>query len=442
MTVDTTDVAGSRITNGTANAQPMLSESRWAAGADNTTQQNGFASVVSAAPNPIAPVARGWSAAPQGSQGPPAQVPPPTQPFVWGAASLVSAQSGQSAQASGWGILGQQSMAQPQPQTASASNGSGWDSVGATRWAQNQPDSGFGSFPPAVGFRSAPVRAPPSNAGSNWAQQSTQIPQGPPTQQPALGTTPGDFYDQSAQGAAPTAPVINGQLAQSSGGWGNAAAAQNHAGLTPSAGHVRIPSQSISDVEMTGGDSILDTPIGNLNLSDPVNQVLTAMPSLSENRWSTPSWNAPSATGFGRPSQSPPARQQSTINRVVELDGQPLTETAPAGFGSMNSQNVARANTTTGPPQSQPFGAPLNVVEFNNRIAQELVQATMRGNSTAQPTQSLQPTQQAQPGSYGPANLQNAGYAVNRTMPGWSNENTASKKEYKVQYLKDSRWAH
>jgi hypothetical protein len=188
----------------------------------------------------------------------------------------------------------------------------------------------------------------------------------------------------------------------------------------------------MSDVEMTG--AILDTPVGNLSLSgDPMNQVLTAMPTLAQSRWATP--NA-SATAFGGRSQP-----QASISRTFETPRQPLSETAPGGFSYINTHNQATPPTSNGwptptapvqsaaPTQSQPF-IPFNLADFNQRVAAELQQVSMRASL---------PTQPAQPAGFGPAHLRDAPQNINRPTPGLATENAPPKK---VQYLKDSRWAH
>jgi hypothetical protein len=440
--VDAPNMAGNTsMTNNTANAQPMLFESRWAPAA-YTAQLDGFASAFSATPAPTAPTNPGWGTTSQGSQHQPAQGPPSTQHPGWGVAStapVVNNQPSQS-QSSGWGASVQQTAFQSQP--TPAKNGGGWDTAGTTRWAQLQLDAGSGSgtLTQAAGFGSAPI--PPSNTGDFSNTTPTQ----------------GGF----CWGTAPTAPVQKAQDASgwgqqtiaavqpipaNNGGWDNGVSAQNPDTLAPTSGHTRIPSQSMSDVEMTGGNSLLDTPVGDLNLSnDPMNQVLDAMPSLADSQWATPSWNAPNgpATAFGRHSQG--YAQISTSNRPFETGRQPLSETAPGGINTQINQTHATPGNgwpdSTVPPQAQPFAAPFNVAEFNNRVTQELMQATRSGSTPAQPAQPLQPVQRSQPAGYGPPHLRNAPQGVNRTIPGRPTENAPTKKEDKVQYLKDSRWAH
>jgi hypothetical protein len=399
--VDAPNMAGNTsMTNNTANAQPMLFESRWAPAVD-TAQSNGFAFAFSATPAPSAPTT------------------------------------------SGWGASVQQTAFQSQPTLAKT--GGGWDTAGTTRWAQLQlgAGSGSGTLTQAAGFGSAPV--PPSNTGDFSNTTPTQ----------------GGF----CWGMAPTAPVQKAQAASgwgqqttaaaqpitaNNGGWDNGVSAQNPDTLAPTSGHTRIPSQSTSDVEMTGGNSLLDTPVGELNLSnDPMNQVLNAMPSLADSQWATPSWNAPNAPATASGRQSQGHAQISTSNRPFETGRQPLSETTPGGFSYNNTQiNQTHATPGSGwpnstvPPQAQPFAAPFNVAEFNNRVTQELMQASRSGSTLAQPAQPLQPVQRPQPAGYGPPHLRNAPQGVNRTIPGRPTENAPPKKEDKVQYLKDSRWAH
>jgi len=433
------------MTNNTANAQPMLFMSRWAPAAD-TAPLNGFASAFSATPAPTAPTNPGWGATSQGLQHQPAQGRPSTQHPGWGVAStapVVNIQPSQS-QSSGWGASVQQTAFQSQ--LTPAENGSRWDTAGTTRWAQLQLDAGSGSgtMTPATGFGSGLV--PPSNTG-DFSNTTT------PTQ--------GSF----GWGTAPTAPVQKAQAASgwgqqtiaaaqpipaNNGGWDSGVPAHNPDTLAPTSGHTRIPSQSMSDVEMTGDISLLDTPVGDLNLSnDPMNQVLKAMPSLADSQWATQSWNSPNAPATASDRHSQGHAQISASNRPFETGRQPLSETAPGGFSYINTQiNQTHATPGNGwpnstvPPQAQSFAVPFNVAEFNNRVTQELLQTTRSGSTPAQPAQPLQPAQRPQPTGYGPPHLQNAPQGVNRTILGRPTENAPPKKENKVQYLKDSRWAH
>lgn len=365
--------ANLNMADNTANAQPLLAESCWAPAA-NTAPQNGFASAFSAPAATTAPPASVW-----GGQ----QLVTRYQPTAGnsGRGSAPGAQLPTPA-ASGWGDPAQQVVVPSQP--VPANKGGGWDTAGSTRWTQTQTAVDVASAPPArdAGFGSVPVQTPPSNTG----------------------------------------------------GWG-AAPAQVPATHAPSSGHVLEPSESMSDVEMTG--AILDTPVGNLNLSgDPMNQVLTAMPTLAQSRWATP--NA-SATAFGGRSQTQVST--STFHRAFDTARQPLSETAPGGFSYINTQNQATATINNGwptstapvqsaaPAQSQPF-VPFNIAEFNQRVTAELQQVSMRASIPAQP---------AQPAGFGPAHLRDAPQNINRSIPGMSTENAPPKK---VQYLKDSRWAH
>ncbi|KAE9367876.1 hypothetical protein N431DRAFT_471270 [Stipitochalara longipes BDJ] len=540
--VNISNTAGNSSMNDTAaNAQPMLSESRWASGGDNTAQKRVFAPAFSTAPTPTAPAAPGLGASVQ--QAVVSSRPVPLD-NGWGPSAASSQVTPAS---SGWG---QSQMIEPQAQAVPANSSSGWDTVGNNRWTQAQPDHGFGNALPAqtsdFGSGSAQVQATSSNAngfgnastaqfggfGSGPAQggtsqfngfgsapltQSAGFGSGPaqgqplsstasgfasvtPTQSGGFGSGPAQIQATSSNtngfigastaqstgfGSAPaqagpfntgnswgpqpgasqspsapqsgwgatshgfqasSAPFMVAQAtqAQSSGGWGKVAS-QNPAAHGPSSGHTRIPSQSMSDVEMTGGNSILDTPIGNLDISNPTNQALTAMPTLADSRWATPSWNAPqeSTTAFGRPSQGP--AQVSAANRPFEPVRRPLSETAPGGFSFINTQSAtpttvnnswstaAASVPPTTPAQSHPFGN-FNLADFNNRVARELAQVGTHAQS-AQPSHAQAP-------DYGPAHLRPAPQNINRANPTRSVENIVLKKEEKVQFLKDSRWAY
>ena len=285
---------------------------------------------------------------------------------TWGTAPATPA-------ATGWIAPVQQAV--PASQPGVANNGNSWDTAGYSRWTQAQPASATDIVPPAqnAGFGSHPVQAHPSNTG----------------------------------------------------GWGTAPAQTPKAPARPSS-HARIP----SDVEMTGANSILDEPISNLDLfNDQMNQMLTAMPTLADSRWADPT--------SSRSSHAPAST--SSVNHAVETGRQPLSETTTSGFWYNNTQNQAPATSSGWPntapvqpvaaPQAQPFPNQ-NIADFNQRITNEINQANMLVDVSAQPSQPLGP---------GPAHLRHAPQNINRATPRVSTENTPPKR---VQYLKDSRWAH
>jgi len=484
MAVDASNIAGTPDMNVTAaNAQPMLSESRWASGGDSTVQQKTFASAFSTVPTPPTSADPGWGASVQQPVATPQQ---PPRDNGWGP----TATSSQVASSSGW-IQTQMQQAPSAPANSSA----GWDTVGNNRWTQGQPDQAFGSAAPTqsagFGFGPAQVQATPSNAGGFGGASTAQAggfgsgpaqgqsassytggfgsaapvqtagfasvpaqaipfpllnPQGTPAQQSGWGAASYGFQGPSAQGVALAAPNITAQAqAQSSAGWGNVAS-HNPTAVGPS-GHTRIPSQSMSDVEMTGGNPVLDPPVGNLNASNPVNQVLPELPTLADSRWPTPSWNTPqaAATGFGRPSQGP--AQSSAGNGQFETMGQPLTETGTGNLSFINAQNgvpatgnngwsTAAASLSAIAPAKPRLVRSINLANFNDQVARELRQVDTNARA-ANP-----PPQPAVDPAYGPAHLRPAPQIINRTLQARTAENVQPGKEEKVQTLKDSRWAY
>ena len=464
--VDTTNMAGNPNVGvvTTADTQPMLSESRWASGGNNTAQQNGFASAFPTAAAPKVSGASGWGAS---AQQPVAlsQPVPVNNSAGWDMAGnnrwtkaqpdhgFGSAATTQSAgfgsgpthvqdtslniggydgapptQSAGFGSAPVQG--QPGPSntngfgSATVAHSAGFGSEQAPVQALSSNVGGFGSANPvqSAGFASVPAQAIPFNTLNNWGQPLVW--QSASAQQSGGGAPSQGLQASAAQGM--TAPVSQ---APSSSGWGNVAN-QNPAANGPTSGHTRILSQSMSDVEMTSGNSILDTPVGNLDSTDPDNRVLTAMPTLADSRWATPSWNTSQAavSNVSRPSQRP--AQVSASNRTSDTVRQPLAETAPGGFSFINTQSATRP--TVNNSLAHPFGN-IDISDFNNRVARELREADMRARAAKEnPTQT--------PG-YGPAHLRPAPQNINRTTPTRS-ENVAPKKEEKVQTLKDSRWAY
>ncbi|KAH8776950.1 P-loop containing nucleoside triphosphate hydrolase protein [Hyaloscypha finlandica] len=90
---------------------------------------------------------------------------------------------------------------------APEASGSGWAASAAP--AQEAPAaSGWGAQP------TAPVQAPPSNAGSNWGQQPTPAPQGPPAEQSGWGSAPQGFQGPPAQGPPAAQPSGWGAASQ------------------------------------------------------------------------------------------------------------------------------------------------------------------------------------------------------------------------------------
>jgi hypothetical protein len=328
--------------------------------------QNSFASAFTVAPIPTA--TSGW-----GSQQPTEATQPGPVNNTWDSASSASYQAPAASATFEWSAPVQQAV--PASQPGVANNGNSWDTAGFSRWTRAQPASASDIVPPAqsAGFGSHPVQAHPSNTG-DWGTAPAQTPKAP---------------------ARPS-------------------------------GHARIP----SDVEMTGASSILDEPISNLDLfNDQMNQMLTAMPTLADSRWADPTSSRSSHA----------LASTSSVNRAVENGRQPLSETTPSGFWYNNTQNQAPATSSGWPttasvqpvaaPQAQPFPNQ-NIADFNQRITNEINQANMLADVSAEPSQ---------PVGSGPAHLLHAPQNINRATPSVSIENTPPKR---VQYLKDSRWAH
>jgi hypothetical protein len=397
------------ITESITKSQPMLSESRWAPAAYNTTQSNDFASAFSPTPAPTAPITSEWSTALRDFQDQPIQDLDSTRPSQWGAATTALVVNDQAcpSQCSAKVAPIQQSAVRPQLTPTSDGSGYGWDTVCTTRWSRVQTD-GNAPLTQATGFGSAPV--PPYNIC--------------------------DFDN------APLVQAIR---------CGSGVSAQNSVTLASVSGHTRIPSQAMSDVEITGGNSLLDIPIGDLSISNKLmDQALTAMPSsLDDSQPAMSIWNAPNAFATNSGGHLQSQAQSTTSNRSFEAGNQALWEAAPHGFSYLNTQNL-QLHTTVGnswpdpntPPQAQAFAAPFNVAEVNNRIAQELMQADRRAIAPAQTMEILEHVQRPRSADYGPPHLHNALKSADQTMLGHNTENTSLRKEEKLQYLKDSRWAH
>ena len=311
---------------------------------------------------------------------------------------------------------------------------SGWGAQQPTEATQPGPvNSTWGSA------SSASYQAPAASATSGW---SAPVQQAVPASQPGVANN-GNSWDTvdfsrwtQAQPASASDIVPPAQSAgfrshpvqahpSNTGGWGTAPAQTPKVPARPS-GHARIP----SDVEMTGANSILDEPISNLDLlNDRMNQMLTAMPTLADSRWADPASSRSSHA----------LASTSSVNPAVETGRQPLSETTPSGFWYNNTQNQAPATSsgwpTTAPvqpvaaPQAQPFPNQ-NIADFNQRITTEINQANMLVDVSNEPSQ---------PVDSGPAHLRHAPQNINRATPRVSTENTPPKR---VQYLKDSRWAH